>query len=264
MNIYHYTSLEALIGICRSKNLCFWATRFDSLNDPTDYIYAKDIIEPALKQHIKDCAWSEEEGYPYIVSFSRVKDDFNMWRMYNAEIALEFEAKLIKSWVASNNSQNKKSDYLIFSKCYYPKSEGDIYKDFIKIHNSLDASNDIHMDVQEALAFIKRPEFHLENEMRLCAFDYDGIISNYTPDGGIFLNTEIGKGIKVKCAKNGDLILYKEFLLPLKCLKGIIINTDSSEKFEKIKSHISLFLLEQGYNLRDINISQTKTGYKIR
>ena len=56
MNVYHYTSLDAVKGILRNKDICLWGTRYDSLNDPTDCIYAEEDILPEFKEFLKEKA----------------------------------------------------------------------------------------------------------------------------------------------------------------------------------------------------------------
>ena len=46
--IYHYTSMDALKGILKENELCFWGTRYDSMNDPTEHIYAKKHLIPVF------------------------------------------------------------------------------------------------------------------------------------------------------------------------------------------------------------------------
>ena len=57
MNVYHYTSLDAVRGILRDKDICFWGTRYDSLNDPTDCAYAEEDILPEFKEFLKEETW---------------------------------------------------------------------------------------------------------------------------------------------------------------------------------------------------------------
>ena len=76
MNIYHYTSLDALTKILHKDHICFWGTRYDSMNDPTDSIYIKDVVLPLIKDAVEDAGLDdydkdESEAFPYIVSFSR-------------------------------------------------------------------------------------------------------------------------------------------------------------------------------------------------
>lgn len=47
MFLYHYTKIDAAISIIKN-GLCFWGFRYDSMNDPTDYVFARDTILPQL------------------------------------------------------------------------------------------------------------------------------------------------------------------------------------------------------------------------
>lgn len=66
--VYHYTSLDALLGILRkeekrdttckvkcSSSLVFWGSRYDCMNDSQDYLFASRVVLPknlkSIEQH---------------------------------------------------------------------------------------------------------------------------------------------------------------------------------------------------------------------
>jgi hypothetical protein len=75
-------------------------------------IYARDIVLPALIDSLKgtDREWETkevEDVYAYIVSFSRKEDDFNMWRLYNAEVTLVVEKNdLSEAKIGTDEQEN--------------------------------------------------------------------------------------------------------------------------------------------------------------
>ena len=253
--IYHYTSLDAAVKIIKNDNICFWGTRYDSMNDPTDSIYARDIVLPLFRKcveesNLNDYEKDDSEAFPYIVSFSKNDDDFNMWRMYKADIALEFDYDKIKEVI--DNSQN----YIYFEECEYAQSEDDIHHFFTNKLNSVNNGQGIMLAARHALAFIKRKEFESEHEVRLVDFDHE---SDFFRNGE-FTTHENPQNIGIKTIRDKDIVLYKEFLLPKDALTGIIINSNGNEHFERLKHHIKLVLLQLKYDIQNINIRKSRTG----
>lgn len=262
MKIFHYTSLDAAVKILTEVDkIRFMGTRFDSMNDPTDCEYAKNVVLPRIQKTIDEMddlsEQDKEEGevFPYIVSFSYKEDDFNMWRMYNAEVALEFDYDVIKEIIEKDRSDQ----FIFFEKCKYPENEDAIHTEFLSTLRTLNQGQGFRMAANQALAFIKRPEFRNENEIRLVAYDNDGSVFS----SGCFIDCEIPQNIGVKMVRNGDLVLYKEFLLPKIALTGIILNCNSEEHYKMLKSHLQLYLHNKNYSTT-IEIRKTQTGNLIK
>lgn len=260
MNIYHYTSLDAATKILQKGNICFWGTRYDSMNDPTDSIYAREIVIPSFKKAVEESELSDyekddSEAFPYIVSFSKNEDDFYMWRTYKADVALEFNCDIIREYV----DNDKGASFIYFEDCKYPNDNDEMHHAFIETLNTINKGQGTMLSARHAIAFIKRKEFEEEHEVRLVTFDHEGTSSN---EKGEFIDHEIPQNIGVKMVRNKDLVLYKEFRLPQEALTGIIINTNNDEHYEKLKSHIKLYLLQQGYK-DNVEIRKTNTGNLI-
>ncbi|MBQ8361462.1 MAG: hypothetical protein IJX44_05890 [Bacteroidaceae bacterium] len=263
MKVYHYTSLEALKGILSENKdqLCFWGTRYDSMNDSTDCIFAESHIIPCVKSALEEYGYSEDaledvEAYPYIVSFSQAKDSFFMWRTYKAEIAIELDDAVIKSEVGELKD-GKYHSGLYYGKCRYPKDTQDMHQVFVDLFNQAEKTINSLMDtVREQLPLIKYFGFEYEQESRLFQLDYN--LSIFHGESGKFIDGEIPNGIGVKCVRDHDFVFYKKFFLPIKALSGIIINCNDEKHFEKIKSHLELFLKMQGIT-HPIDITQSKT-----
>lgn len=257
MKIYHYTSLEALTKILAKDCISLRATRYDSMNDPLDFKFARDIIIPKLRIALQNSELAEDEKeyveqYPYIVSFSKIEDDFNMWRMYKGEVAIEFDSdKIVKS--ISNNMH--------FSDCIYV-DETDIDETFTTLFNESIQSNKPLCDVQDLIARFKLKEFQNENEIRLYNFSHKlfrfTFKENDEPD---FIDCETSDlKVDVKCIRNKDLVLYQEFNLPKDIVTGITIYIHDNEHFNSVMKHLQIILNERDYNKQVIdNIKQTKT-----
>lgn len=258
-NIYHYTSLDAAVEILQEDNICFKGTRYDSMNDPTDCIYARDIVIRLFKEVINESNLDEyekddSEAFPYIVSFSKIEDDFNMWRMYKSDVALEFDRDLINDWISSGTNKT----FVYFKDCEYPETEEDIHRAFVDKLNEINQGQGMMLSARHVLAFIKRKDFKNEQEVRLVEFDHEGA----TFCNGNFENREIPQNIEFRTIRKKDVILCKRFLLPQKALTGIIINSNGNEHFESLKKHINLLLLQRKYT-QQIDIRKSKTGNYI-
>ena len=261
MNIYHYTSLDALTKILHKDHICFWGTRYDSMNDPTDSIYIKDVVLPLIKDAVEDAGLDdydkdESEAFPYIVSFSREEDDFHMWRMYKADVALVFNREKITEYVDADSGPS----FIYFEDCEYPEDEDDLHRKFIEKLNTLNKGQGMMLAAHHTVAFIKRKEFKNENEVRLVTFDHDGAYSIGIKDGEPeLIEGEIPVNVGVKAIRDKDLVLYKEFHLPKETLVGIIINSNNDTHYEKLRLHIRLWLLQQGYR-HNVYITKTESG----
>lgn len=114
--IYHYTSAEGLQGIMQTGEL--WFTRWDYLNDSSEFKYIHEIIENNAKIYKQDKDfvrlidsinkqivglkesryWNDERTDIYFASFSEHSDALNMWSRYTKSsstlgYSLGFESK---------------------------------------------------------------------------------------------------------------------------------------------------------------------------
>lgn len=267
--IYHYTSMDALKGILKENELCFWGTRYDSMNDPTEHIYAKKHLIPVFCKYFDKNEIEETKIYPYVVSFSKVKDDFIMWRMYKAEVALVLDYNIINDWVENHlNWQCQEKSYY-FGECKYPETDDELKAEFMRLTEWNKSRGDLSEDEItsiELTTFIKRKEFKNENEVRLFTCDYNLPSVRYNeqnPAEPIIQCEERPRDIKIKAVRDKDFILYKEFHLPKDALRGMILNCEIGSQFEKIKQHIKAWLYQLKYDIDAINIQRTKTGQLI-
>lgn len=267
--IFHYTSMEALKGILKDNELCFWGTRYDSMNDPTEHIYAREHLIPEFCKYFEKDEIEETKIYPYVVSFSQGEDDFIMWRMYKAEVALVLDYNIINEWVKNHlNWQDREKSYY-FGECKYPETNEQLLVEFERLKEWNERRGDLSKDEITAIeltTFIKRKEFKNENEVRLFTCDYNLPTSRYNelnPAEPIMQNEERPRDIKIKAVRDKDFILYKEFHLPKESLKGIILNCETGSQFDRIKQHIKAWLYQLKYDINAVNIQHTKTGNLI-
>ncbi len=244
--LWHYTTLNALIGILRKDSLCFWGGRYDSMNDPTDFIYAQERIDPFLKKFLKDQQMEDEidnskDYFPYIVSFSKKRDDFNMWRLYNAEVAIGLKRCILTSEQNTLNERRILKEVLYTTDKMIHSDAFKLFKEEVKRDKELMEANIIETFYTEIFPFIKDKAYKIESEVRLVEFDCSKVANKKS------VGVEITNPVKCRGVRNGLLLLYKEFLISQKALKKIIIRTHDDNYFQKIKEQLELILISCGF-----------------
>lgn len=95
--VFHYTKLANITSIIGHEKIIFRAGRYDVMNDPYDSTYAASKInktfweqgmEPPIDTNVYDIT-------PYLVSFCTKEDEPLMWRLYDAEVALHIDSRVI-------------------------------------------------------------------------------------------------------------------------------------------------------------------------
>ena len=151
--VYHYTSLEGLIGIINSQKI--WATDIMFLNDASEFKYSKDILyEEVKKLQENDSRFKQannfdeslghffykfleeniEKLFPsehfsfYVCSFSEEKDLLSQWRGYcknGIGFSIGFSLDRLK--------ENFKQASFSIKKCIYNKNkQTDLINDLLK------------------------------------------------------------------------------------------------------------------------------------
>ena len=266
MLLYHYTSLKSAINIIRN-DLCFWGFRYDTMNDPTDFVFARDLVIPKILEEKPE--YSEENDfnvYPYIVSFCMERDHDIMWRLYHGEVALVIESDKfpIDDWqkegdIANNIGYN---EVIYATEETIEEAARQLYENRIGIFQ-----DDILTEYQLYVTpFIKHKAYEIEREYRLTRLDYDSIKFSHNaenPKKPYFYEGEIPKGIKCLGEKDGLLRFYKEFQLPKECLVGLILHTFDDKKFQIQKQHFELWLQQNEFPVENIKIEQSRS-YPVR
>lgn len=248
MEVYHYTTYQSLLGIVDNHGgmIVLWGTRFDSLNDSIDCTFARNVVMPIIfeewqKRHPQEKAEDYySEAYPYVISFTQLKDDESMWKHYGSQVCLSFNADILERCQNSPEGINLAS----WAKCHYIEEGTDKLK-VVEIANSiLDAlgrSDNSLMDYQETCAFIKRKAFEREKEWRVVQSDHKNMVFHSAEE---WEEKETPISTKFRCNKKGDIIPYKEFTLPGKALSAIFINEPDPHKYALTKKHIDLLLVK--------------------
>ncbi len=79
-SLYHYTNLNALIGILRSECIVLWATNAAYLNDPTELKQGIAIVNELENTNFQ----FDDFKNIYLTSFSNNADSLVMWSQYGA------------------------------------------------------------------------------------------------------------------------------------------------------------------------------------
>lgn len=221
----------------------FWGSRYDCMNDPFDFQFARNRILPYARKAANHLYLStdkkrEIKTVPFVVSFSKKEDDFLMWRLYNSKVSLKLDSNKI---VQDNNC--------ILNKCYYvDDSDSKILEAIGRLNKSDATSDNIYVFAELISTFIKHNSFKPEGEVRLASWDYYDenankvIVSDCIDDKDL-----VSKEFFSRTNSLGNCILYKKFKVSGEALKGIIVHTYSEIEFEQIRNLISSLLIQNDF-----------------
>lgn len=241
MCIFHYTTIDAIPGICQSNGLSFWATRYNYLNDPLEFVLyekQKSLIEKLCNE--KKWAYDKDMTLsPYIISFCAKEDDFNMWRLYGDngygtmlildDDVMEKTSLLIKEDIFNGKTLSSRCniDYLL-NVLYYDK--GNQIEQFCKCFNALSEKypTDFQDQALTACCFLKSIDYEIETEVRYIRVNYNGLIATSAED--IREIPEMSTSIKYRVRKGGIIVPYIEIVFPKEALLGMILGYNSEIK----------------------------------
>ena len=255
--MYHYTNLNALMGILGKESIIFRATRYDKMNDPLEYIYAKNSILPhlsniAINQNLKNDP--DFEMSPYVICFSKSNDNLCMWKIYGQDgygFILEFNENIICETAQAAIEKYQWNDVVQeityandSNMCAMIKKAQFIYNQ----HQISDNTSDLY----EICSLIKRDDYYFENEIRYMHPNHT--IIEFTADG-ITYDSEDYRYLKFR-ERNNAMVPYIEIIFPKEALKGITIGY--KHDYANEKKIIELFLKKQGYLNKDLTINKSK------
>ena len=262
MKLYHYTDLVSVLGIIKPERaLEFWGSRYDCMNDPLDYQFAKNrimgpMIEASIQQNMKGDTVLPIDVHPFIVSFSKKADDFLMWRMYHAKVCLVLDSEYF----------NRQTPNSALIECeYMADTQEAMHSAFSKVDTKIHYCKNIYANVSRISTYIKHIAFETEGEVRLASWDY----YNKTGDKLCLQDCEedknniVTEGFFSRVNANGKIILFKKFAIDGNALSGIIVHTYSEIEFNSIKDALRSVLIQNGFS-SDVfeNIQQT-SAYPI-
>lgn len=263
----HYTFMGSFINILKESHIEFWASRFDSQNDPLEFTYA----EKYTFQHLGIKQDNVVNCYPYMISFSKERDDLNMWRLYKSEVCLVIDInKAMKPYIEIEKKATCLQDILAGSVKYYKdKDDCDLAAKYEELKSNLlclDASYaDDKCEVlsQYAMGLLKPDTFKVENEYRIIMPDYSDFSIQSSQDNNELTVTEKEKTVGIEFRiRNDDILQYKPMKFPKDALCGVIINECDTNRFMLKKQHVLNLLRSRGYDLPEASIVQTNHHFR--
>lgn len=120
--LYHYTSMEGLLGIVRSGNV--WASDSRYLNDTTDSTYLISVLKNHVAKRITAASGSDKKAYEellselekpnefdvFVASFSANGDLLSQWRAYcpgGIGFSIGFDSNALRTGYVSDLSADK-------------------------------------------------------------------------------------------------------------------------------------------------------------
>jgi hypothetical protein len=138
-NLYHYTSLQGLLGILDKKSL--WASDINFLNDSQEFIHGLQFAKKCIQANIPEGFLGKfgekilsrvgnlKAQDIFVTCFSNMPDLLSQWRGYtpaSGGVCLGFSSDAIEAFCASHN--------FAFEMCTYYASEHDqIMKNLVEI-----------------------------------------------------------------------------------------------------------------------------------
>jgi len=184
--VYHYTSVDGLLGIIKSKSL--WLSDYRYLNDSREMAHgaaiAEGVIEEILSQRSNTAsaqvlsAWKEQltqfSNRICIASFSEDSDSLAQWRAYGPvaigfdvrDLALHVDQSTLQRVEYSECTQRKLAAIYIHHACAAAARDTEL-----GIFESLRTEYLRAEQLLEIIAFFKDPGFSSEREVRLAYVD---------------------------------------------------------------------------------------------
>lgn len=239
---YHYTTIEALLGILKTTDLCFWATHKNFLNDRTEGIFGKAILDELLPHSLPLSILDI-----FILSLSEEINSLPMWNAYANQsqgVALKLNSNILQKLGST------------FARCMYGEKAKEQVKqlaNFLSISkwHSQGSSSQFTKNFQDT-NMAKVYDMFIKNQTYLgLLYSMKDETYEYEKEIRIFSSPE-PSNIKYRIRK-GVIIPYIEMHLPKECLEGIIIGSaNNSELLEPSLHHL---LENNGYS----NVEITKS-----
>lgn len=195
--LYHYTSNQALYNI--TKNITFWVSKSDYLNDTSELVYIAEVIEKVCNQFMNQDSSEDEffkrnlisratEGLSmlqdiYVLSLTENPDSLTLWSSYSDFVGSNIGLNamgLYRCLEETGYSCNLRK--VIYDREMQEKIIFETIKpvyDYLKNTGGIqggspfsEAMQGVYSSILEHSIFFKRPSFYPEEEYRL-AFIFD-------------------------------------------------------------------------------------------
>ena len=272
MNVYHYTSLEGLLGIIKSHSL--WATNIYFLNDKQESYHGckcfrntviqlsgdviseenKPILLKALDIYENESDLSKNLPLKHVYSISFCKDDdkLSQWRGYGSKqgISIGFDKDKLIDFVG-NVHLNCMADEIIYTSEKETVQMSKKLKDFFGssqrgLLNEMDhfaTLTSTYSHLSKLIPFFKDSGFSEEDEFRLVFTPYICL-----PEVHFRVNNN---GLVPYIILHNDTLKY----LPIKT-----ITLGPTKDYDFVKSGVRMLLDSQGYN--NVDIKESNIPYR--
>jgi hypothetical protein len=265
--VYHYTSLEGLIGIVESQSV--WMTEFGYLNDRREVRHGYDLLLETISQimdiesseNIRDLlsTWIEKiKGTPNrvcITSFSADSDSdsLSQWRAYGP-VALGFPVRPLALHADQSRLQPVEYDPKIQRKliniyvhhlmsAFAADTKGGRLERIPDVYHKSDR-------LLELVAFFKDPAFKSENEYRLAYIDYPEVLDSLGIESPP-KSFRVSKGKIIPYVPSTKIFQSEHRKFPLE-ISEVVIGPENDEVLEQ---GIREFLSEKG--LSDVAVRRS-------
>lgn len=244
--VYHYTSIDGLIGIVKSRSV--WLTEFGYLNDRQELTYGfsllGDTIEKIRKQNISPKVeellndWTgkikNSSSHVYITSFSSHADSLSQWRAYGP-IAIGVPVNNLILHVDDGRFQRVEYDPEVQEKLVFIYLNHLVNAYLADIEeNRLGNAPDLYFRGNlflEVATFLKNPAFKSESEYRLAYINDPEVLSafNFSTPPKSF---RVSEGKIVPYIPSTDISFSGRQDFPLEILE-IVIGPENDELLEQ-------------------------------
>lgn len=260
MLLYHYTNLNALMGILQKDALHFHGSRYDCMNDPLDYLYAKENVLPILEREYPHNFEDMIETIPYIVSFSKsFSMDSVMLSLYSAQAILVLESDCFpnEQWEYEEELKMK-----VFHGDVYYSNNDRLADTAVKLYRNAEWESQNYIDdfTLYAFPFIKHFSYMHEDEYRLVGVGYKSHEVSYdqtSPDRCIISPTQIDEeSVQLKDIREGKHRYFRDFPLPKKSLITIVLNISDAKVFNIHKNQLLRWAYSCGYDIKVMSMDE--------
>jgi len=265
--IYHYTSTESFINIISNSEM--WFTKANSLNDPYEEKYGRDLVSEIAKQESESAKNEKEKKFLnsvalnivekifhtnidyYLASFSENGDDISHWKSYSDDgtgysIGLNVGAKGIDPEYVLPVIYKKEIQVKTIKQCL-SETIG-----FLKTNNfTTNAQNSAYevlvMNLNLLIISMKQPSYESEKELRMVFIPH---------------KEDRDKNVQFRSGRDGRLIPYlsEKLLNEFEVLENLpiskVIYGPRSDD-----NNIKSLLISKGYT-RNIDIVGSKILYR--
>lgn len=228
-NLFHYTSIKALLGIVQKDGLHFRASRYDCMNDSEEYNWLYEPLKIKISE-VQNLSEDEVnnlyEKFPYVISFSEKEDSSDMWNRYGAK-GNGVCIVLSKEQIVAEARRHPKEEWDIAMSVRYADEKtkmttlSEVVEEYRNQGYGIANQQEMFEDEIYCSAFVKNKALWKEEaEFRYARIRERGMTARYSMQGGEFAYPEDKRDIQFRPDKSTP---YLEIVFPLEVLDKIIV-----------------------------------------